>query len=186
MTVPGPPGGGCCAFILNSAGFIYAALTRFRFRFAFAACSRRRPTSLTTTWSPCTSQIPFWTETTACLRAQATTTWTPTTFQLTDDRVPGASKLRSLSACPTGHSVHGSILPKVQENCCSRRPGSQASGQLDGRTDGRLAGGRGLGAHRGELLLERVWRGVSSRSAPLGGPFRKPTLRGSCAPPQPG
>lgn len=89
-----------------------------------AACSRRRPTSPTTNWSPCTSQRPFWTETTACLRAQATTTWTPTTSRLTDDRVPGASELRSLS-----HSLRVShrplcawlLLPKVPENCCTRR-----------------------------------------------------------------
>lgn len=129
-----------------------------------AACSRRRPTSLTTTWSPCTSQIPFWTETTACLRTQATTTWTPTTFQLTDDRVPGASKLRSLSACPTDHSVHGSFFPKSQRTAAPAAQAAKASGQLDGWTDRRPAGGRGLGAHQGGAATGGGWGGLGSQA----------------------
>ncbi|XP_049602718.1 ZZ-type zinc finger-containing protein 3 isoform X2 [Syngnathus scovelli] len=95
------------------------------------ACSRPRPTSPVTTWTPCTSPTLYWTATTACHRAPATTTWIPTTSRPTDDRrAPGArsstARTRSLSFSPFSPARMAPSL-KPCRNASGRRRGSRAA-----------------------------------------------------------
>lgn len=113
--------------LLFSYGFNWHVFTA-----RLPVCSRRRPTSRTTTWSRCSSRTRFWTGTTACRRARATTTWTQTTFQPTDDRVR-ASRSRT-----SPHIPQASLCMAPSSKCKNT---AQPAARQEGRRGGRAAAG---------------------------------------------